>query len=203
MTKKIEQIVLTKQDGEQLLEAINNLPKPNANLKALFSSEKDNWETPDDFFAAMEQLFGKFDFDAAADNGNYKCETYLSPDLNHDGLEINWSTQITSKPRGKQLLAWLNPPYGRGITGKWVEKAYKESQKGVQTVLLLPARTDTKWYKLCHEKAAEIYFITGRLKFKGAKHSAPFPSMVVVFRKDNMETRRIGLMNNKGEVVKV
>ena len=77
---------------------------------------------------------------------------------------------------------WCNPPYGRDVC-KWVEKAHYSTYKGITTVMLLPARTDTKWF---HNYIAtprhEIRFVRGRLKFGGAKNSAPFPSMVVVFR---------------------
>ena len=75
---------------------------------------------------------------------------------------------------------WMNPPYGRGI-GKWVQKAYEESLKGTLVVCLLPSRTDTKWWHDYVMKAKEICFIKGRLKFGGAKNSAPFPSCVVIF----------------------
>jgi hypothetical protein len=51
-------------------------------------------------------------------------------------------------------------------------------------VMLLPARTDTRWW---HDYvipyASEIRFIRGRLKFGGAKNSAPFPSALVIFRR--------------------
>ncbi len=74
----------------------------------------------------------------------------------------------------------MNPPYGREIK-KWMEKAYLESTKGAVVVCLVPARTDTAWW---HDYAmlGKVRFIRGRLKFSGAKHSAPFPSAVVVFR---------------------
>lgn len=48
--------------------------------------------------------------------------------------------------------------------------------------MLIPARTDTKWFHDYVLHRAEIRFIAGRLKFGGAKNSAPFPSMVVIFR---------------------
>ncbi len=77
---------------------------------------------------------------------------------------------------------FCNPPYGREIS-KWVEKAYKESKKENTTVvMLIPARTDTKYFhSYIYNKAKEIRFVKGRLKFGDAKNSAPFPSMVVVF----------------------
>ena len=48
--------------------------------------------------------------------------------------------------------------------------------------MLLPARTDTKWFHEFILGKADIRFIKGRLKFGGSKNSAPFPSMIVVYR---------------------
>ena len=48
--------------------------------------------------------------------------------------------------------------------------------------MLLPARTDTRWFHDYILGRAEIRFVRGRLKFGGTKNSAPFPSMVVVFQ---------------------
>lgn len=77
---------------------------------------------------------------------------------------------------------FCNPPYGRGI-GDWVKKAYEESQEpNTLVVMLIPARTDTKWFHEYIYGKAEIRFIKGRLKFGGCKNAAPFPSMVVIFK---------------------
>lgn len=56
-----------------------------------------------------------------------------------------------------------------------------ETTRGATVVCLVPSRTDTEWF---HEYAlrGEIRFIRGRLKFNGAKNSAPFPSLLVIFR---------------------
>jgi hypothetical protein len=78
----------------------------------------------------------------------------------------------------------MNPPYGRTIKG-WIEKAFQEANCTKSTVVsLLPARTDTKWFheNIYNKCGVEIEFIKGRLKFGDAKNSAPFPSMVVVFK---------------------
>lgn len=48
--------------------------------------------------------------------------------------------------------------------------------------MLLPARTDTKWFHDYIYNVAEIRFIRGRLKFGDSKNSAPFPSMVIIYR---------------------
>ena len=77
---------------------------------------------------------------------------------------------------------FCNPPYGREIS-TWVRKCYEESRKpDTLVVMLLPARTDTKWFwDYIYHKAREIRFIRGRLHFNESKQGAPFPSMIVVF----------------------
>lgn len=75
---------------------------------------------------------------------------------------------------------FCNPPYGRNIA-KWVQKGFEEAQKpGTKVVMLLPARTDTKWF---HDYCVKgkIEFLKGRIKFGNADNPAPFPSMIVIF----------------------
>lgn len=81
---------------------------------------------------------------------------------------------------------FCNPPYGRDIS-KWVKKAYNEGHKSNTLVcMLIPARTDTKFFHDYILNRAEIRFIKGRLKFGGSKTAAPFPSMLVVYRAPEM-----------------
>lgn len=53
---------------------------------------------------------------------------------------------------------------------------------GSTALFLVPARTDTRWF---HDHAiggaSEIVLLKGRLRFSGAKHSAPFPSCLLWF----------------------
>lgn len=51
--------------------------------------------------------------------------------------------------------------------------------------MLLPARTDTRWFHEYIYNKAEIRFIKGRLKFGNSKNSAPFPSMVIIFQRED------------------
>ena len=139
------------------------------NTELMFSSEKEDWETPQDFFDNLNSEFG-FTLDAAASLTNHKCDKYYS--IENNGLEQEWDQST-----------YCNPPYGRGVFS-WVQKAYFESLKGKTIVMLLPARTDTRWFHEFILGKAEIRFIKGRLKFGGSKNSAPFPSMVVVYRGD-------------------
>ena len=80
------------------------------------------------------------------------------------------------------FITFINPPYGRELS-LWVEKCYKENQKNKTTiVLLIPARTDTKyWHDFIFNKANKIIFIKGRINFSNSKNSAPFPSAIIVY----------------------
>lgn len=137
------------------------------NTATMFSSATDLWETPQDFFDALKEEF-HFTLDACALPENAKVAEFFSPD--QDGLRQEWTGTV-----------WCNPPYGREI-GRWVEKAWVSSRQGATVVMLLPARTDTIWFHRYIYGRSEIRFVKGRLKFGNAKNSAPFPSMVVIFR---------------------
>lgn len=51
---------------------------------------------------------------------------------------------------------------------------------------LWTAWTDTKWFQDFVYHRSEIRFLKGRLKFGDSKNSAPFPSMIVIFRGPKM-----------------
>lgn len=145
------------------------------NADVMFSSKTDNWATPPEFFKELDKEF-HFNLDPAADEFNHKCDRYFT--IAENGLLQDWG--------GNSVFC--NPPYGREI-GKWVEKAYRTNKEsGDLVVMLLPARTDTKWFHDFIYHKAEIRFIKGRLKFGGSKNSAPFPSMVVIYRQKRGET---------------
>lgn len=64
-----------------------------------------------------------------------------------------------------------------------MRKASEEAQNGSTVVMLLHARTDTRWFHdyIYQKPNVEIRFVRGRLKFGGNRNNAPFPSMVVIF----------------------
>lgn len=141
------------------------------NTEVHFSSAKDDWATPQDFFNNLNREFN-FDLDPCADRFNHKCDTYFTREDN--GLLQDWGGHTV----------FCNPPYGAKSTGDWIRKCAEESQKPNTTVvMLIPARTDTRAFHEYIYGKAEIRFIKGRLKFGGSNNPAPFPSMVVIFRR--------------------
>lgn len=133
-----------------------------------FSSKTPEWATPQEVFDRLHAEFA-FTIDPAATKENAKCARFYTAE--QDGLAQDWS--------GERVFC--NPPYGR-VIGAWVEKMSRGG--AIISVGLLPARTDTRWFHDHILGKAEIRFIRGRLKFGGCKNSAPFPSMVVIWRKD-------------------
>ena len=135
------------------------------NIGVHFSSETVEWETPQALFDELDSVFN-FQLDVCATKQNHKVSTYFTKA--DDGLRQRWTTSN-----------WMNPPYGREIY-YWVKKAHENPL----TVCLLPARTDTRWFHefIYNNPKAELSFLKGRLKFGGCANSAPFPSMIVIFR---------------------
>jgi phage N-6-adenine-methyltransferase len=153
------------------------------NSALMFSKASDEWSTPQMFYLELDREF-RFGTDAAATMENAKFPAYYGPDhvlpAYRDALTVNWSLILAPH--------WCNPPYS--LCREFVAKAALERNRGVLTVMLIPARTDTRyfhehlWDATTHSArpGIELRFVKGRLKFGGAKAGAPFPSLVVVFR---------------------
>ena len=120
----------------------------------IFSRKSDEWATPQHLFDSLNEEF-HFDLDPCATEQNHKCEKYFTLDQN--GLEKSWGG----------YKVFCNPPYSS--IAKWVEKAYKEAQKeNTIVVMLIPSRTDTKYFHDFIYHRSEIRFVRGRLIMNAA-----------------------------------
>lgn len=145
--------------------------------KTLFSSDKSEWQTPKYLFDFFNNLYKPFDIDLAASDTNHLCHKYYTKE--QDSLKQDWTQYNT---------CWLNPPYGRDIY-KWIEKCVQTAKNSsTQILLLVPSRTDTKWFHNfifnAYGYSTYTYFLKGRLKFLcGGREllPAPFPSMLTWF----------------------
>jgi len=146
----------------------------------MFSSKGDEWETPKDLFNKLDDMFN-FTLDPASTEANHLCPKYYTQEEN--GLSKSWEYEHV----------FLNPPYSDIAT--WVAKAAYESQKNhALVVLLIPSRTDTKYFAdLIMKHAAFMWLIKGRLKFRNKDipdklKPAPFPSVLVLFHGERINT---------------
>lgn len=142
-----------------------------------FKSNKDDWETPLDFYAKLclqlEASGGKVpQLDVCATEDSKRAELCITPEM--DALNTDWDIF------GPGTVCWMNPPYSKA--SKFCERAMLQAQqRGVIVVGLVAARTETKWWWDYVLAAKRIIFLKGRLTFQGAKANAPFPSAVVVW----------------------
>lgn len=136
--------------------------------QSLFSSRSEEWPTPPDFFAQLHAEFS-FTLDPCATRKNAKCRKFFTKEAN--GLERSWDSETV----------FCNPPYGKHMR-EWARKCYEASRHGATVVLLAHARTDTRWFHEWVYRKAELRFVKGRLKFGDGRQSAPFPSLVAVYR---------------------
>lgn len=148
----------------------------------IMKSQTSEWATPQLVFDDLNREFD-FSVDVASTAENAKCEKFYTK--SEDGLSQDWTGETV----------WCNPPYGREI-GDWVKKA---ATSKCNTVMLLPSRTDVRWFHKYVYGKAEIRFIKGRLKFGGAKDNAPFPSMIVIFLNCECNTAGFNDIHYKGK----
>lgn len=134
-------------------------------------ASREDWETPDSIFSPLDAEF-RFELDVCASQATAKSVYYFTEQCN--GLARPWAPRVV----------WCNPPYGREIP-QWVAKAREEATKGATVVMLIPSRTDTRWWHDHVQGRAEVRFVRGRIKFVGAPYNAPFPSAIVVFRQSD------------------
>ncbi len=128
---------------------------------ALHSSKKMDWQTPDHLLERVRAI-GPIAFDPATSPDNPTgAAAFLAPPS--DGLAEDWPVEG---------LTYCNPPYGRALA-PW---SVRITQHEGEILVLVPSRTDTKWWNRLRAWADLCLFWRGRLRFKGATAPAPFPS---------------------------
>lgn len=134
---------------------------------------RDDWRTPTKVLHLVRQVAGdRIAYDPCTDPGNPTgAALFVCPP--DDGLSRDWRFGG---------MTFVNPPYS---TAKmWLEKAATEAWTDRDScIVLIPARTDTKWWHAFAIKARSICFWRGRLRFTvpegGKDNSATFPSALL------------------------
>lgn len=158
------------QQKEQERTAINN--------PVLYSSDSDEWYTPNHVVYRVLQALGTIDLDPCSNSK----ENPIVPAVNvftkdDNGLMQDWFGKV-----------YMNPPYGREIA-EWVSYLVEQYEHGkvVEAIALVPSRTDTEWFRVLRDYPR--CFVWGRLKFSDNGNAAPFPSMAVYLGR-NLEAFR-------------
>lgn len=126
------------------------------NIKGCFLHSSDDWKTP-------PEIYDYFIQQGYIDPCPFKAE--------FDGLKIIH----------KDKKVFINPPYSK--LKIWTEYAIKLWQEGCKVVLLIPSRTETKYFQELLKYNPKLFFFKGRLHFNESKNCAPFPSCLMVLQK--------------------
>lgn len=170
------------------------------------SSKREDWRTPPWLFEMLDDEFGGFELDAAAQSKNALCPRFIAPRT--DGLHVDWrDPRIYSirpdivaavragemdisilRPSAKRV--YVNPPWSRKKPiGPWIRKMVVQSKtRGQLVVANVPANTDVAWwhdYVLPY--ADEIRMVKGRIKYGDPdtgeeSQGAPMGTAVLVYR---------------------
>lgn len=124
---------------------------------------------------------------------NAKCPDYFTAE--RSALTNDWR-----HADGRPSRVFVNPPYGL-IVRKFLNKARLELRCGNADVVVfvVPARTDTVWFHqhlwddATHRPrpGVQLRFRRGRDNFGDATDGAPFPTLVAVMRRADVESSTI------------
>ncbi len=158
--------LLLQKSSSLQSKSLNHLKQININ---------DEYGTPYGLFRmACEEYNVRPRIDICGSKANYVTNEYCDEETNCFTKEFN-------------VDFFMNPPYSK--VSEFMKFAYDQHKShNVDVLILVYAKTDTKWWHEYVEGQAEIHFVKGRIKFnddtgKPTKHSAPYPSVWIIYRK--------------------
>ena len=99
-----------------------------------FEQKRNDYMTPHQLIDMVLKEKNKkcFELDVCCSEDNIPAENHYIDGIT-DGLNTPW-----------MQFNWCNPPFD--ICSKWIKKAFEEQQLGNETVMLIPVRTETKYW---------------------------------------------------------
>lgn len=172
----------------------------------LFSSASGVHNTPAEIMERVRATLEGIELDPASSaiaNRTVKAERFFAdpyaPEIDTfdprcagvNGLALVWHARTL----------WLNPPFStekrdasgaivrnakdqpirQRVIGEWVKRwinAIEHSEVTHGAMILIPARTDTSWFRPFFTYPVHYCFVAGRLTFSDADNSAPFPTVI-------------------------
>lgn len=122
-------------------------------------ARRQNWRTPAAFFTALHEEY-RFTLDGAADDDNALLSVASTPDH-----PINWE--------GHRVFC--NPPWSN------IPPFVEQAANADLAVLLVPARTNARWFHRALALGAAPRFFLGKPKFEGAPFNSPVDCLLLIF----------------------
>lgn len=145
------------------------------------------YQTPPQIIGFLEEQFGKFTIDGAADASNHVAPRWFGP-----GGECEDAFQVDAELLAGERI-FCNPPYrderGRPWVGAWVELMAEWAEHAGTVVGLVPAGLATSWFTdIVFEQAADVWFVKPRISFidpaTGKPKTSPdSESLIIVFQR--------------------
>ena len=113
------------------------------------------WYTPQYIIDAARKTMGKIDLDPASSdiaNRTVQATTYYTKD--DDGLSMPWFGNI-----------WLNPPYAKGLIGKFASAIKNKRSDYDQAIILVNNGTETQWFQNFSIVTSAICLVKKRVRF--------------------------------------
>ena len=135
------------------------------NIKACLSSNTEHWATP-------KELYEKFMSGGHIDPCPFHAQ--------FNGLMFDYNN----------AKIYVNPPFKD--LSVWTDWIIKQANNNCIIWLLMPSRTDTKYFAKIFPYITDFYFLKGRLKYNDGKGVSPFPSMLLrIIREDYVYVPRV------------
>ncbi|MGC2295303.1 MAG: DNA N-6-adenine-methyltransferase [Candidatus Dormiibacterota bacterium] len=159
------------------------------------NSGDQEWYTPPEYVEAAKRVMGAIDLDpASCATANKAVGAPIFYTAEDDGLTQSWQGRV-----------WMNPPYGRGVIGRFTAKlvAHHSAGEVTEACVLVNNATETKWWQELGKASAALCLPRRRVKFwHPEKLSAPLQGQVVFYLGPNVkafqrEFRRFGVVGTK------
>lgn len=157
----------------------------------------DNWSTPHTLYDWIARTF-QVTIDPCCGDDSVNSGKVRGCTIVQNGLEAPWDVNTVYKQ-----VAYVNPPYSQ--LRAWVEKALHELGHGSldEAVFLIPARTDTRAFRLLATGAYRIWFFPKRITFVHAdgtvRDPAPFPSALIWLKRMPWKTPLVSFKDPRND----
>lgn len=136
-------------------------------MKYNYDYTENDYKTPPELYRMALRRLGleKFGLDACCSEFNIPSWAYYKQEgfFMEGGEKLNNNDGLTG---GWFHFTWCNPPFNE--CKKWIEKAYYENkERGITICMLLPVRTETKYWHdyILHNPNVEIVWLRKGYKF--------------------------------------
>jgi len=126
-------------------------------MNVLHSSKSVEWYTPKEIIDPVRSILGQIDLDpASCEEANAIVSATVYHNKRNNGLAQPWCG-----------LVYCNPPYSRGETDQWVDKALIEvaCENARAVIMLLNATTDRVWFHKLWYWGCHVCFLYKRVRF--------------------------------------